>query len=297
MRVSPEASPPNMKERCEIDLSPGTRAVPLESAASAGRLPGAVRALCVMIGSSARREPRRTQAEFRRSPIMASGDGHPRASASGAAAECRSGPMHEAYAVLPFGFDRARDLWLWGPTSRTRLGSGKIRTWHKAHRPGNGSEILRSQQGPDRFALHGQELSAVLLRIRQREGGRGRGRSRGEGSRRRRRKLPRSSRSKKPTTTPRATIFPRSRTKRMSISATTTTTPSSRTKKRKTTTSPTSSASATTTTRSEIFGARVPSRAQPVYPLRHNRCRFRRPFPNAVPNKRAGRLDIAVRRR
>ena len=28
MRVSPEASPPNMKERCEIDLSPGTRAVP-----------------------------------------------------------------------------------------------------------------------------------------------------------------------------------------------------------------------------------------------------------------------------
>ena len=28
MRVSPEASPPNIKERCEIDLSPGTRAVP-----------------------------------------------------------------------------------------------------------------------------------------------------------------------------------------------------------------------------------------------------------------------------
>jgi hypothetical protein len=28
MRVSPEARPPNMKERCEIDLSPGTRAVP-----------------------------------------------------------------------------------------------------------------------------------------------------------------------------------------------------------------------------------------------------------------------------
>ena len=26
MRVSPDASPPNMKERCEIDLSPGTRA-------------------------------------------------------------------------------------------------------------------------------------------------------------------------------------------------------------------------------------------------------------------------------
>jgi hypothetical protein len=28
MRVSPDASPPNMKERCEIDLSPGTRARP-----------------------------------------------------------------------------------------------------------------------------------------------------------------------------------------------------------------------------------------------------------------------------
>src|SRR5215216_725350 len=28
MRVSPEASPPNMNERCEIDLSPGTRAAP-----------------------------------------------------------------------------------------------------------------------------------------------------------------------------------------------------------------------------------------------------------------------------
>ena len=94
-----------------------------------------------------------------------------------------------------------------------------------------------------------------------------------------------------------ATIFPRSKTKRTSISATMTRTPSSRKKKRKTTTSPTSSASARTRTRSEIFGARVRSRAQPVYPLRHNRCRFRRPFPNAVPNKRAGRLDIAVRRR
>jgi hypothetical protein len=32
MRVCPEASPPNMKERCEIDLSPGIRTVP----ASAG---------------------------------------------------------------------------------------------------------------------------------------------------------------------------------------------------------------------------------------------------------------------
>ena len=42
MRVSPEASPPNMKERCEIDLSPGTRAVPCKALASAGQLPGAV---------------------------------------------------------------------------------------------------------------------------------------------------------------------------------------------------------------------------------------------------------------
>ncbi len=31
MRVSPAARPPNMKERCEIDLSPGMRKVPLRS--------------------------------------------------------------------------------------------------------------------------------------------------------------------------------------------------------------------------------------------------------------------------
>ena len=40
MRVSPEARPPNMKERCEIDLSPGTRTLPLSAeplAAVAGR--------------------------------------------------------------------------------------------------------------------------------------------------------------------------------------------------------------------------------------------------------------------
>jgi hypothetical protein len=31
MRVVPEASPPNMKERCEIDLSPGIRTVPVSA--------------------------------------------------------------------------------------------------------------------------------------------------------------------------------------------------------------------------------------------------------------------------
>jgi hypothetical protein len=39
MRVSPEARPPNMKERCEIDLSPGTRAVPLRDFGASGRWP------------------------------------------------------------------------------------------------------------------------------------------------------------------------------------------------------------------------------------------------------------------
>jgi hypothetical protein len=40
MRVTPEARLPNIRERCEIDLSPGTRTVPVnpgEKRLSAGR--------------------------------------------------------------------------------------------------------------------------------------------------------------------------------------------------------------------------------------------------------------------
>ena len=48
MRVSPEARPPNMNERCEIDLSPGTRAVP-ESGGDRRAVAGAGGAECDMI--------------------------------------------------------------------------------------------------------------------------------------------------------------------------------------------------------------------------------------------------------
>jgi hypothetical protein len=47
MRVSPEARPPNMNERCEIDLSPGTRAVP-ESADDLRAVAGFGAAVCDM---------------------------------------------------------------------------------------------------------------------------------------------------------------------------------------------------------------------------------------------------------
>ena len=130
MRVSPEARPPNMKERCEIDLSPGTRATPFnagERRATAGR--GC--ALCVIMVPRAG-VPAALQADFRRSPIMASGDGHPLRS-RGKAPFRPDNTSHSSgrRTGASFRFDRALDLWLWGPPKlRTRIGSGEIRTWH-----------------------------------------------------------------------------------------------------------------------------------------------------------------------
>ena len=80
MRVSPEARPPNMKERCEIDLSPGTRAVP-ESGGERRAVAGAGGAECDMIFPFAK-APRAMPSPgsilgLRRSPITGFGSGHP----------------------------------------------------------------------------------------------------------------------------------------------------------------------------------------------------------------------------
>ena len=142
---------------------------------------------------------------FGGSPIMAPRQGHPLAR-----------PSLAAFAALaedaqPFGFDRATNCGYGDRTSSTRTGSGEIRTWHKTHRPGDGSEILRSQQGSDRLALHGQDLSALgYSRRATRRPSRKRTRSRRRKSTPRTR-LPRWFRSKRPTTKPRATTTPRNR--------------------------------------------------------------------------------------
>ena len=256
MRVSPEASAAEHEGAVRDRLVARHAGCARQGRRSAGG--GRLRSCGVRHGSFLGRKRRRAGAFSRCGGLLSwrAGHGHPRRAGATAVQAARS--------VTPaFGFDRAANLWLWGPHFyATRLDRGEIRTWHKAHRPGDGPKILRPEQGSDRFALYGQVLSAVLFRVRPTTKAIEEEEEVEEKEVDAEEERPRSSRSRRPTRTPRAaTIFPRSRTRKMSISATTTTTPSSRRRKRKTTTSPTSSASATTTTRSErLAGACTMSR-------------------------------------